>query len=238
MREKILYLSCLYQGKTFQIYEHLKNKKPIDDKDVEKCVQRMKDLDINWITKYDPEYPKDLELIKYPPYVIFYKGDISIISNETKVCMTGEIFTGNIYKNILMYVSSLDPKITLVSSFSKFLDKNILKEFMRHKRKAILVAPNGLDQPYFLENVNQNNVLVISKAPPFCNISKRKIFERNQIIAALSNQLVVFSSKAHSGIHNIVNCFLDMGKDIFVNTPVYDNDGNSILLEQGAPLLQ
>lgn len=238
MRERLLYLAILYEGKTYLIWDHLNKNKPIDSKKVDDAVKFMKKVKINWITNLDDNYPKELNQIQYPPYVIFYQGNINIIQNDNKQCVTGEIYDANILKNIIKYVNSHAKGATLVTSYSKYLDKNILNEFLFCNQKAVLVAPNGLNEPYFINTINHKNVLIISKVPPFSHISKRKIYERNQIISALSNFLVVFSSNKRSGIHKMVNCFLDLGKEIYVYPSLTKSDGNETLIEQGANVLQ
>mgnify|MGYP003376399578 CR=1 FL=1 len=76
-REQIIYYSYKYKGEYARIIKAIK-----DDEDYKR-------LDIhNCLTILDAEYPKELSLLHYPPLVIYYKGDLSLLK-EGKAAIVG-----------------------------------------------------------------------------------------------------------------------------------------------------
>ncbi|MBT1383239.1 DNA-processing protein DprA, partial [Mycoplasma bovis] len=61
--------------------------------------------------------------------------------------------------------------------------------------------------------------------------------ERNVIAAALSNNLIIFSSKRNSGLINLANCFANLGKNVYCYPGLTYDDGNTYLIKSGASLI-
>ena len=78
MRKVIIYLTIKYKGDWQDIYNAIKRKeKP--DSDFEEIINKVND---NVITILDKDYPKVFSSLLRPPFVIFYKGDISLLSKK------------------------------------------------------------------------------------------------------------------------------------------------------------
>ena len=115
----------------------------------------------------------------------------------------------------------------------------VVNYYLQNNKEIIFVSCNGLDNPYFAKNINvDNNSLLISEYPNGVNINKKRLKERNRIVAAISDALIVFSSKKESGIMNLVTNFLNQGKEIYCYPGLQnENDGNNILIKDGANLI-
>lgn len=71
-REELIALSLKYDGDYFKIVEAIKKQEPIKGINIENC-----------ITIFDDDYPRGLLDLKYPPLVLFYKGNRSLINDNS-----------------------------------------------------------------------------------------------------------------------------------------------------------
>lgn len=87
-REIMIYLAAKYNGDWNRIYEAIKNKEHVNEIDV---LSTVKDVESNvkCLTIIDEEYPDEFKQIYKPPFVIFYKGNISLIHSSYILGVTG-----------------------------------------------------------------------------------------------------------------------------------------------------
>nr|WP_307927113.1 hypothetical protein [Mycoplasmopsis bovis] len=72
-----------------------------------------------------------------------------------------------------------------------------------------------MEFPYNCPDVDFDKDLCITFIPPELHPKLRYFKERNVIAAALSNNLIIFSSKRNSGLINLANCFANLGERMF-----------------------
>ena len=78
-RENLLYLALKYKGEWNPIYEDVSNHVEIDEKEALKEISK---VNSSYITILDEEYPESLRDAYKPPFVLFYYGDISLLSDK------------------------------------------------------------------------------------------------------------------------------------------------------------
>jgi DNA processing protein len=76
-RDILIYLAIKYSGDWSLIYQAIKNKEKVDLEDVEIVCKKYQN---SVITIMDKDYPLKLKNIYHPPFVIFYKGDKSLLN--------------------------------------------------------------------------------------------------------------------------------------------------------------
>ncbi|VEU59216.1 DNA-processing protein DprA [Mesomycoplasma neurolyticum] len=241
MNSILIYFSIKYNGDFFSIFNALKRQEKIDKNliiEIENDIQNKK---IQAITILDKEYPKEFKYLDKPPFVIFYKGNIKLLKDKNKISLTGDKNTLKVKKYLEQSLPEVNKNSVLVTSAYKNLDQNIINYFEKNNGKIIYVSVNGVSNPFFANkvNINENN-LIISEYPDKTEITKIRLKNRNRIMASISNALVIYSSKIDSGIMNLVNYFLELGKEIFCFPGEWDNeeeDGNTALIKQGANLI-
>lgn len=87
MENVLLYFSLKYNETWDKIYQALESKEKITYKELEDVTTR---ISSDFITILSPLYPNYLKNTHKPPFVIYYKGDISLLSKYTKtVAMVG-----------------------------------------------------------------------------------------------------------------------------------------------------
>ena len=77
-RELLLYLTLKLNGDWDNILDFIKKKCRVDKNELENYVNGFSG---NYITLLDPEYPECLKTSRKPPFVLFYKGDINLLSS-------------------------------------------------------------------------------------------------------------------------------------------------------------
>ncbi|WP_024614708.1 DNA-processing protein DprA [Clostridium sp. Ade.TY] len=186
-------------------------------------LEKLKLLNISFISFNDDRYPESLKNIQEPPYVIFYKGDISLLINYDIVAIVGsrkntsygEMSTRVITKDL----ASND--ICIVSGGALGIDKIAHDECLKNNGKTIAVLGCGLDVCYPLSNKSLFNKieqegLIISEFLPGTKPNAYNFPRRNRIISGLAKGIIITEANKKSGSLITASCALDQGKDILV----------------------
>ncbi|MGL5733102.1 MAG: DNA-processing protein DprA [Metamycoplasmataceae bacterium] len=234
----LIYFALKYKGDFISIYNALKNKEIVDPFEIDELEKKLNEKKIKAITILDDGYPNHLKIIANPPFVLFYEGNISLM-DENALCLVGDETSEVTLKYMNQAVKQTSKNNILVTNFYKGFEERIVEYYLNNEKQIIFVSANGLVKPYFASEVStDNNSLIISEYPDDVNVNKKRLKERNRITAALSDALIIFSSKRESGIINLVSNFLDQGKEIYCYPGSQDEkDGNNILIKEGANLI-
>lgn len=234
----LIYFAIKYKGDFISIYNALKNKEIVDSKEVIDLEKKILGENIKVITILDDEYPDSLKIISNPPFVLFYEGNISLMKKNS-LCLVGDNETEIVINYINQAVKETSKNNVLITNYFKGIEERVVSFYSQNKKEIIFISPNGLKNPYFANKITDSiNNLIISEYPVDVNINKKRLRERNRLTAALSDALIIFSSKKESGILNLVTHFLDQGKEIYCYPGSQDqNDGNNILIKDGANLI-
>lgn len=237
----ILYFSDKYKGYFHDIYNAIKKKEYIQLEELEKIKLKKKTKEIEAITIIDDDYPDSLKSIVCPPFVIYYKGNKNLLKKEGMI-LTGDFNNENIERFLNEAMNEISKNHVLITNYWKGIDEKIVNFFIENKKDIILVSPNGLDNPYFVNSLpsieNSENILIISEYPNGVNLNKKRLVNRNRLTVGLSKALVIASSNKESKIQSLVNFALEQGKDIFCYPGLQDElDGNNLLIQDGATLI-
>ena len=230
----LIYFSWKYNGDWDKIYEALDEKEKVSLKDANFIEQKINSKEWRCITILDFEYPNALKECYKPPFTIWLKGDEKLLS-KNMICLTGNQIDDKTFDYLKNFVKSSTENKILISPSFKGVDQEVDK--INDKNPKVIVLANGFDKPYINSNVNDADLL-ISEYPPHANVSKNKLRARNRLIAAFADLLVLFSSKRNGGMENMVNNFLNQGKEInCFPGDGSDEDGNTEFIRQGANLI-
>ncbi len=197
------------------------------------------------ITILDNEYPESLKQLRYPPFVLFYKGNPEIL-NQSSISIVGsrnpELYGIEMTKKI---VQSCKRSFVIVSGLAKGIDAIAHQEALNTNRKTIGIIGCGIDRIYPMENENiyhdlSKNGLILSEYPAFTPPRKHHFPFRNRIIAALSEKCIVTAATLKSGTMLTVNEALTLGKEVIcIPYPigVSSGEGCNLLISQGASIL-
>lgn len=80
--EKVLLaLALKHDYQWCKIYDAIKNKEEVTAKEMDDAIERVKNEKINYVTLVSPNYPAKLKTARNPPFVLFYKGDLNMLTN-------------------------------------------------------------------------------------------------------------------------------------------------------------
>ena len=242
-RELLIAHAIYYKGNWLQIYRVLVTRKYIPDEESARLLANMR---CKAITILDPEYPEYLRQMTKPPFVLFYYGDINLISDSNR-CLAvvgtrnpspkGIDITRKIVKDTCKdYIT--------VSGMASGIDRIAHETAINNRGKTVAVLGSGIDVCFPSENsdiyeIIRNNHLVISEYPEGCPPGKMSFPIRNRIVAMISKALLVTESKIHSGTSITVNYALDYGKNVMaVPSTDYGDSGCNLYIKQGAFLVE
>lgn len=229
----LIYFALKYNGDWDKVYKALEEKEKVSLKDISSLEKRIEEEKWNVITILDIDYPKQLKSAYKPPFVLWYKGNRELLKNNI-CCLTGNQVTDNVKNWSKSFVSELSKNFTLITAAYMGVDRHIIDI---SKEMMIFVLASGHDD----ESISKSNKsigLVLTEYPPQTKVSKDNLRNRNRLIAAFSNYLILLSSEKNGGINNLVSQFLNLGKEIYcLPGDGSENDGNSELVKQGASLI-
>lgn len=217
--------------------------------DVEELLNQYRYNQIHAIPFFDPLYPPFLKEIYQPPWVLYAKGDVSLLHSKKKLAIVGSrLATTYSTKVIKQLIKELvEEKITVVSGLAHGVDSIAHKLTIENGGKTIGVIAGGLFHIYPKENRElagemMKHHLVLSEYPPLTKPLKWQFPMRNRIISGLSNGTLVVEAKKKSGSLITANFAVNEGRDVFaVPGNIFSpySDGPNELIQQGAkPVLE
>lgn len=231
VRNHLIRLAIKYEGNYFQIKKAIEKKEKVDSNIV---IQQA-------ITIVDKQYPKELLDLKYPPFVLFYRGNIELLKMEKIAVVGSRKITEYGKKATEEVVKMLKEKYVVVSGLAKGIDS--IAHY--NASKTIAVLGNGLNVLYPYENKQLYEMLfdkqlVISEYPQNVSPNKFNFPFRNRIIAGLSKAVIVTQAAEKSGTMLTVNEALMLNKEIYCIPYRYDDEAGSgcnLLIQQGANII-
>ncbi len=232
-RKLLINYAIKYQGNYSLILKAIKNEEDI-----------IINNNVDAITILDDDYPTSLKELKYPPFVLFYIGDRSLL-NMTKISIVGSRIVNEYgIQCTEVIVDKLNTKYCIVSGLAKGIDA-LAHEYALKKHKTIAVLGSGINYVYpksnnWLYNILKFDHLIISEYPFICEPRKYYFPWRNRIIAALGEKLIVVQAKENSGTMLSVNEALSLNKEIYVIPHPVDDElgvGCNKLIQEGANIL-
>lgn len=215
----------------------MENYKRLDSKTLREEFNRFPSLSI-----FDTVYPLELKHSHNSPVLLFYQGDISLLA-KPKLAVVGSRQTSETgVKAIQKIIAELGNRFVIVSGLARGIDTTAHMAALKNGGATIAIIGCGLDVYYPKENrklqdyIAQHHLL-LSEYLPGEQPLKFHFPERNRIIAALSQGVLVAEAKMRSG--SLITCerALEEGRDVFaVPGNILDghSDGCHHLIKEGA----
>lgn len=231
VKEKLLYKNFFMQ---------LSVKNNIEE---EKLKEYLFKKNINYVTYSSSLYPEKLKYITNPPYVIFYKGDISLL-DYNMVAIVGSRKNTSYGEQVTKFITSELYNISygVISGVAAGIDSIAHREILSMGGKTIGVLGCGIDiiyprfNRYLYDKISEKGLL-ISEFLPGTKPMAYNFPRRNRIISALSNGVIVIEASSKSGSLITVDYALNQSKDVMVVPgPIFNESskGCNLLIHQGA----
>lgn len=229
-RKRLISLVLKYHGDYNQIIRAIKENDEVSEYPDQKC-----------LTIFDDDYPEVLHELKYPPLVLFYKGNLNLLK-EDKISVVGSRNASDYALKATRDLCLHYQDKTIVSGLAKGIDA------MAHQYafKTIGVIGCGIDYIYPYCNKDlykrlEKEGLILSEYPGMTKPLAYHFPFRNRIIAALSETVYIMQSSRKSGTMSTINEALELGRDVRVLPyDIYSSEGeyNNQLINEGAQMIE
>ena len=174
-----------------------------------------------YITILSDDYPQALKQQYMPPFVLFYYGDISLLSeiNHNVAVVGSRECTDYGARMTREVVSEVAKEYTIVSGMARGIDAIAHQTAIDVGGKTIAVLGSGIDYCYPYSNRKlyaeiKKNHLVVSEYPGTIIPEPTSFPRRNRIIAMISKGLIVTEAYAKSGTLTTVMFALQCSRPI------------------------
>lgn len=208
--------------------------------DLKKLRQEFKKFPV--LSILDSNYPLELKEIYNPPVLLFYQGNIELLS-KPKLVVVGARQASQIgCQSVKKIIKETNNQFVIVSGLARGIDTAAHVSALKNGGSSIAVIGSGLDVYYPTENKKLQeymsyNHLVLSEYFTGEQPLKFHFPERNRIIAGLCQGIVVAEAKMRSG--SLITCerALEEGREVFAipgNIIDGKSDGCHHLIQEGA----
>ncbi|HGC7223631.1 TPA: DNA-processing protein DprA [Streptococcus agalactiae] len=208
--------------------------------DLKKLRQEFKKFPV--LSILDSNYPLELKEIYNPPVLLFYQGNIELLS-KPKLAVVGTRQASQIgCQSVKKIIKETNNQFVIVSGLARGIDTAAHVSALKNGGSSIAVIGSGLDVYYPTENKKLQeymsyNHLVLSEYFTGEQPLKFHFPERNRIIAGLCQGIVVAEAKMRSG--SLITCerALEEGREVFAipgNIIDGKSDGCHHLIQEGA----
>lgn len=202
---------------------------------------------INLLVYNNRQYPEKLRNITDCPICLFYKGNANLL-HKRNIAIVGSRECSNYGRQLAVRFAYQLAKrgFGIVSGGARGIDTCAHLGAIAAGGGTILVLGNSLEYVYPPENKNledkilKNNGIIISEYFTGTRPNQYTFPQRNRIISALSDGVLVIEAQKQSGALITVDFALDQGKNVFAVpgsiTSKYSEGSNNII-KQGAKVV-
>lgn len=199
------------------------------------------------LTLADPSYPKSLLDIADPPFVLYAKGRLELLTRPSLAVVGSRNATTQGMINAEKFSEALSRAgLTIISGQALGIDTAAHHGGLRGPGSTVAVIGTGADIVY----PSRNRALAHQIADEGCIISEYPLGtpalasnfpRRNRIISGLSTGVLVIEAAAQSGSLITARMAAEQGRDVFaipgsIHSPL--SKGCHLLIKQGAKLVE
>lgn len=210
---------------------------------IKKVEEELKRRGIVAITPMDDPYPELLKEIAQPPWVLYVKGEISLL-REPCLAIVGTRKPTPYGQKMTRMLSEqmVEAGWVVVSGMANGIDAEAHRRVLKANGKTVAVLGSGVDVVYPKNHRDLYQEIiargaVISEMPPGTRPHPGLFPQRNRIISGLSYGTVVIEAAERSGSLITADFSMEQGREVFaVPGPVtsLQSRGTLKLIQQGA----
>ena len=227
-KDVLVFLSIKYQGDWNSIYQAIKNKELVDETQVQESIAK---IESKIVTIIDEDYPESLKKIYKPPFVVYYKGDLSLLNKNN----VGIIGTPNFSHETSKRLNTLlrETKLKYPGIMYATINNSSYEEYIHstYGKESILVLDREV-RPYDKEQ------LVISEYPEGSPGNNEHRPWAMRILAGVTNAMLIPEVKRKEDALIGAGYALYLNKSIGVfSQPKDKEDATHQLEEDGAKII-
>ena len=159
--ELIAYVSFMHEGDWDDIYDFIKNKKPVDKDEVSDISNK---INSDFVTLIEEKYPLNFKKkLSKPPFCIFYKGDFSLLkyNNYKRLSIVGSRkATKYGIEAVRKIIRELPSNYIIISGLASGIDSIAHKTALEYGLKTIAVLGSGINNVYPETNLSLYNDII------------------------------------------------------------------------------
>ncbi|WP_380705688.1 DNA-processing protein DprA [Salinithrix halophila] len=210
---------------------------------VRKVQEELARRTIQTLTVWDDDYPDRLRELPQPPWVLYLKGDPSLLTHPClAVVGTRKPTSYGKQATAKLAAETASRGWTIVSGLAAGIDGEAHRAVLQRGGRTAAVLGCGVDVVYpkhhrsLYEQLVAEGV-VLSEAPPGVAPRPGLFPQRNRIISGLSHGVLVVEAAERSGSLITADCGMEQGREVFaVPGPITSSQsmGSNRLIQQGA----
>ena len=218
-------------------------------KDQERLIreyEELKNLGIGLAAEFDRDYPVRLMDLEDPPPLLFYRGGLPRDGLPSASVIGSRACSGYGAGIAARIAEELcDAGICLISGMAEGIDSAAQRAALRKGHDSFAILGSGVNHCYPMESYDIYELMcagqggVISEYPVRSAPEPWRFVQRNRIIAALSDVVIVAEARKRSGTSITVEYALSCGREVFsVPHRLGDElgEGCNLLIRDGASI--
>jgi len=209
-------------------------------------VERISQAGGEFITYDDLAYPERLREIYDPPAVLWYRGDIRLLT-YAGIAVVGTRHPSPYGAGMAQMLSRdlAHRGMAIFSGMARGVDTHAHRGALEAKGKTVAVWGTGIDVIYPKENkrlaeeILQGGGAIVSEYPLGTFPAPQNFPIRNRILSGMSVGVLVVEAAEHSGTRITARCALEQNRDVYAvpgNVTNKNAWGPNTLIKQGAKL--
>jgi DNA processing protein len=189
---------------------------------ITRILNNYKSNNIKVVTIFDDNYPRLLKEIYDPPWVLYCKGNLSLLTNNKKISIVGTRHPSQYGLKCVEHLTLpfIQQGWMIISGLAYGIDTAAHLQALKKKGATIAVLGSGLNTIYPKSNEEigrriARNHLLISEYSPETRPQRWMFPRRNRIISGLSLATIVIEAKKESGSLITANLANMEGREVF-----------------------
>lgn len=212
----------------------------IDNEKIEeealKIFESCKKNKIQIIGLYDNRYPYKFKLIEDKPLILYVDGDLELLNEQNNIAIVGTRTPSQEGYEISSILAErlTEENCCIVSGFASGCDEAAHHGCLQARGKTIAVIPSGhlnvLKHSRALYNmIILNGGCIISELPPNAKAEKYSFLDRNRLIAAISEGVIVIEGGLKGGTSHTVKFAQEYNKPVAYTTNICKITGQTLV---------
>ncbi len=234
MENIVLYYALKYYGDWERIFDAIEMQEDINFDELENILEEYKG---KYITVYDPRYPKELRTTARPPFVLWYKGNVDLLSNKDRLWIYGTYYDKDTELVLEEQLVDLNKEFTLVSGYSSEFEKRLINN--NPPKGMIIVRGEGIESNIGMKPIEEQMLMkdnvIISEYPGKVLPSLYNWEMSNRIKSGLTKKLYLINTEKEPTTFKLISDTIDDRRDIYCYAKdVNEKSHNTNLISKGA----
>ncbi len=216
---------------------------------MESLLKRLEDGRTGFVTLYGRGYPPALHRLNNPPFVLYTRGDASLLLSESVSVVGSRDCSPEACRKVKSISQQLaEDGLTVISGLADGADRAAHEGALAAGGKTIAVLAGGVDHIYpasarALYAEIERLGLIVSEKPPGAKPIPADFLIRNRIVAGLSGGTLITFAKTRSGTRVTAEHALECGSELMILPGAFDSpesEGCNLMIRelQGAAVIR